>query len=547
MPNKDIGNLPSHLTPFLQPTPSGVAKLLAAWDGLHSETHILVLNELRNARLAVHLAKKICFKALGSRIAYVRYLAAREFVSNIDATEDEMALKERIEADPDPLVRYSLLESEWNFLDEDMKNPDAFFKLPQEARLAKVRQLKGSGETLAALIEHAVNHQLQEGKISEIELFEILSDYVNKPSFRERYDADRLEDSYDGFGAFLDRKDIEVLWALVPKLPEKISYVLIEHLPPAAGPSHGISGIPENVLREMTPGQLARLLYRQDVGLEEFRKELFLRPAKRLDRLRSASIAFHFDLECTEFSQILSRPEQEKIDLLRDLAMANELSLVFYDAIHDVLFATEATFSGGPWQDAARARDSLARRLGRLQGWQRDKQLRELRLYRLAKQSVPWEKRKKGYPPSSKLEFLSKLVVWGDTWATFMAFSRAWPEGSPRTKELEKHLPRIDEAGENYWQNNSEADGFVEVKKGLDEKLSAIISRIKSGNEVEGTKLIEVFSGLASYTTQILESALETVNTLKSEITALRLAQSRQKVMLFIMIGLLAWIVVTKW
>lgn len=545
MSNKDIRNLPCHLSPLLQPTPSGVAKLIAAWDGLHPETHILLLNELKNARFPAYLAKKIRFKALDSPIAYVRYLAAREFIFNRDATEEEIALKERIEADPDPLVRYSLIESEWGFLDEDMKNPDAFFKLPQEERLAKVRQLTGSGETMAALIEYAVNHQLQEGKVSEIELFEILLDYVNKPSFLENYAADRWEHSYDGFGEFVAGKDIEALWALVPKLPRQISHVLIEHLPPAAGLS---SGIPDNVLKEMTSGQLETLLYRQDVGLEKFRKELFLRPAERLDGLRSASIAFHFDFEYTEFAEILARPEQEKIDILRDLAvMANDLSLVLYDAIHDVLFATEATAFGGPWEDAARARNSLARRLGRLRGWQRDRQLRELRLYRLAKQSMPWKKGETGYPPSAELEFLSKLIVEGDTWATFMAFSKAWADSSLRTEKLEKHLPRIDEAGEDYWQDNHEAEGFVEVKKGLDEKISAIISRLKSGSEAEGPKLIEVFSELASYTTKTIESVLEAVKSLKSEITTLRLAQSRQRVLLFIMIGLLAWLVVTRW
>jgi hypothetical protein len=33
---------------------------------------------------------------------------------------------------------------------------------------------------MANLIGHAVDHQLKEGKVSVIELFEILSDYVNR-------------------------------------------------------------------------------------------------------------------------------------------------------------------------------------------------------------------------------------------------------------------------------------------------------------------------------------------------------------------------------
>ena len=71
---------------------------------------------------------------------------------------------------------------------------------------------------------------------------------------------------------------------------------------------------------------------------------------------------------------------------------------------------------GGDPLDAEFARNALERRLEDLKGWQRDKQLRELRLYRLAKAAVPWRKGEKGYPPSGELEFLSQVTVEGDTW-----------------------------------------------------------------------------------------------------------------------------------
>lgn len=42
--------------------------------------------------------------------------------------EEEMVLKERIEADVDPLVKYCLLQG------DDINNPESFFSLPQEVR-----------------------------------------------------------------------------------------------------------------------------------------------------------------------------------------------------------------------------------------------------------------------------------------------------------------------------------------------------------------------------------------------------------------------------
>lgn len=456
-------------------------------------------------------------------------------------------IKQRIEEDPSPLVRYCLMESEWRISDAILNNPEPemFFALPHDARLAKIRLLDCMGEKIASLISYGVDHLLKDGKVTETELFEILSDYICKPSFRDHYSADRWQESYGGYGEFLAGKDIEALWKLVPKLPEGIAHVLIDHLPFKVGLSNGI---PKNVLDEMTTWQLAKLLYRDDVPLEEFRKELFLRPVTdRLDEIRSAAIAHHFDFTYAEFKEILIKSEQEKIDLLRDLAvMANDLSLVFFDAIHDVLLATEVSFSGGAWEDAAYARSSLKRKLGRLKGWQRTSQLRELRLYRLAEQSVPWKTVEAAYQPRAELEFLSKLIVKNDTWATFMAFSKAW-EHRHGNKAIEKYLPRINEAGEDNDEEDNNELGIREAKESLDEKLSTILSKLKDKSNEGESKLAEAFSDLASYTTKAIEKSLEAMNDFKSEIVALRRMQSSQRSVLIFIIGLLVWLIIKKW
>jgi hypothetical protein len=115
MSNKNGIGLPEYIAPLLQPTPTGAAKLVAAWDGLNTESQILILTELDKARLPTYLNEKIRIKALGSANAYVRYLTARGFHFSRDDSEERKAIRQRIEEDPDPLVRYCLMESEWNF------------------------------------------------------------------------------------------------------------------------------------------------------------------------------------------------------------------------------------------------------------------------------------------------------------------------------------------------------------------------------------------------------------------------------------------------
>src|SRR4029077_15971686 len=118
--------LPDHLVPLLEPTPSGAAKLVAAWDGLTTESQILILNVLETTGLPAYLNEKVFTKALDSANAYVRYLAARRLTFAPDDTEEKKAVKKRIEDDPDPLVRYCLLEeSRWGGLGRGLANAGA--------------------------------------------------------------------------------------------------------------------------------------------------------------------------------------------------------------------------------------------------------------------------------------------------------------------------------------------------------------------------------------------------------------------------------------
>ena len=166
-------DVPAYVEDLVQPTTSSIRKLLAAWEGLSPETQMLILSRFDEAKVPPHLIRRVYIKALDSSNAYVRYLGARKFKFDRHLSEEERALKEKIESDPEPLVKYALLENPSSLsvmYDEAFKDADSFFALPQEARLAKLRLIVGAGKWIAELISEAVDKHLKDGKVSEVEV-----------------------------------------------------------------------------------------------------------------------------------------------------------------------------------------------------------------------------------------------------------------------------------------------------------------------------------------------------------------------------------------
>lgn len=539
MKNEITRHVPDHIAPLLQPTPSGALKLIAAWNGLSVETQILILEELENARFPAYLSEKIRTNAIESINPYVRYLAARRFYFSRDESDERRALRLRIEEDTDTLVRYSLIEANSTLFDEYLADPVKFFSLPHVARLAKIRCLQGGGTQIGALISHALDHQLKDGSVTEIEIYEILSDYVNKPEFKSYYISEGI--SYDGYGEYLDEKDIEALWRLVPILPDGVSHLLIKNLPFGAGLS---PRIPDDVLSEMSDRQLTTLFYRPGIRLTELRKKIFFETDEKRDQVKNAAMSQAFDLDYEEFAEILAKPEAEKVRSLGNLAvMARDLSVCLYDVIHDVLFTTDVGMHGR-WEDAAYARNSIEEKLSQLQGWVRDRQICELRLYRLAKKAVPWKRTERGYPPRDELEFMADSIITGDTWATFMAFSEEWARNGWRTKRLEKYLPRIAEIQGDDTTDDSKTDEedamcAAQLENRLEVRLSEVISALTTQTAEKDTRLIDALSELPAHQIDFHEKIIRLVNNFESSNKELRSAQNRQKLLFYIVIVLL--------
>ncbi len=466
-----VSDLPRYIEDLLVETPSAITKLCALWDGLTAETQVKILSEIKAGRYSCYFTDKIYVKAVKSQNPYVRYLAAKD-LSFGEYTSDEVNAVERlIKEDTDNLVKYSLYENECRFLPPSaMKNnplePDAFFELPHQARLAVVRSLSGYGEDIAAVVRYAIDNCLENNTVTEDELFDILLDYLNKPEFRPHYEKDSY--SYDGYGEYLKGKDLGALWGLVPKVPQSCSYVLIKYLPSSGGLAHDI---PEKIINKLDDSQLEWLLGRDDIRFEDLRKKIFWEHANSVqekdddeeswskETLLSAAISHNFQLSYDDFEKILRKPEKQKIRILNKLTDANDLELCIYETIHDVMFNSNVDMFS--WEYAEFAKYPFERRLKKLKDYQLKKELLGLKLYRLANQVMPWKGKR--YELTEKLEFLKEHLVEGDTWKTFMAFSDAWPKRN--FKELNKHLPEIDEIDEVESDSSEDKNSILNYEK----------------------------------------------------------------------------------
>lgn len=544
MANESARSVPDHIAPLLQPTPSGAMKLLAAWDGLGTETQILVLEDLQKSHFPptsfsswsdypAYLAEKVWKKALESPNSYVRYLAARKFYFRDDDDGEKKAIKQRIQEDPDGMVRYVLFEK-WLWGDAYLRDPKRFFDLPQEARLAAVRYLSGAGKTMATLIGYAADHLLPNGTVTEDELHEIVSDYVKKPAFQDYYLRDR--NIYNGWLSYSLNQEVEALWRVTLKVPFFVQGLLVENLPP---PDIVNYDIPEDVLEQLADPALEILLWRSDVHLRDLREKIFFEADETRDDLKYAACSHHFDLSREEFASILAKPEKERVRYLNGLVWAQDLSLCFLYAVHDVLLAADDTTYA--WD----AYKTLRKKLPLLRGLEREEQIRELRLYLLAKQVVPWEKKEKGYPLPDELAFLAESIVPGDTWGTFMAFCNSWWGGVTYGcyrklpglgwRKKGKSLPEVD--GTSY-EMEELMDDILDDTDPIGARVAKVVSNLIPATASEDILLVKALFTNEKFVEAV--NGFETrINSFDKRLNELRGAQKRQMIISYVVIALL--------
>ena len=542
---------PPHLSDLLHWTPSSSMKLIAAWDGLSLENRSQALSQVLDSSVSTprKQATKVALYASKDTNPYIRYLAAKilnRHSNDKDISAEISTAIEVLKSDSDPLVSFAGDEED-EFIYPP--TPSKFWQLPQEARLALVRNALHIGEEFAELIIYAKERKTVIG-VTEGEIEEILEDCCNKPSFKEHFENESF--GYDGWAEHSAGRDARALWELSLKVHEQASHILINNLPEQYG---FMSTIPQNVLDAFSPRQMMTLLFRPEIGLHKLRKEIYFKGQKEEEWKYAASAAqsYNFTLSYNEFAEILAMPDGvEKVHVLSSLGHCRDLNLCIYEAIHDALFAMDVGAAPHTIEEAEWANHSFEQKINNLSGYEKEKELDQLRLYRLAKQSSPW-KDEEAYSLSDELSFLGNLVRKKDPWGTFMSFSKEWEKTGTRAKKrLKPYMPYIDEAGEedpfdyiNFGEDDEPKDPAIAL---LSEKMDAGLNEIMSltrGLE-EGDNLKATVGAIAKSTKhlgeaqqQLLSALHTTTNQLNVKIDAMKPNHLIDTLILVGMIGLL--------
>lgn len=261
--------LPEHLDPFCEPTPGSVTKFLAAWDGLSLETILLLFEKrYRNRYESDELYKK-AFQSDNPYLRYIGYKYTRE--------KDE--LKEQAYNDPHPLVRGAVYEARGSFLNKEIYEPEQFFNLPQEIRMAIVRGyvaetdlnsqtgadshycLVSFQKNVTEIVKYALKQSLPKQTISEAELCDLLKEIFSAPT----------KTSFHTNGSI----EFSTLWKMVSVAPDHIAILLLRHLP-----AQGAAALTEDDIQVMRAWQVETLFSRSDIQLSELREKCELQTNK---------------------------------------------------------------------------------------------------------------------------------------------------------------------------------------------------------------------------------------------------------------------------
>jgi len=325
MLEKKTTELPDHLKELIQPTPSGVDKLLAAWDGLSVETQLLILSIIKTddylSNAADGLAlEKIRIKALDSSNDFVRYTAAKEMFFPHDCTDEEKVIEQKIKNDSSDLVKYALDRDTLGiFADARLHDAKEFFSLPHKQRLALVRNLTGYGEDVSNIIKYAIKNNISEEEVSEI-----LQDFLIHPKPPKH--GLLLKLAYGG-----DLRSISELVALIPVSHKarnpfivSLSKLEIENF---------------DYLDNLTEEELAFLLSQKTFVVEDYRKKVFWSGNFLDEGKKEKRFIYNFSITDSELSEIFLKPRGERFYFLKCLSQAQELELyqdlaIYYHVLH---------------------------------------------------------------------------------------------------------------------------------------------------------------------------------------------------------------------
>lgn len=441
---------------FKSPSPANFAEIMAMWPYLGDESKIIFFLEKSDRKdlcILTHLMNELCVLALENKNPYIRYLAAKEYIFNsIWSNHLDVQVRQIIQNDSHHLIKFLPLENKSSLLGPSKE--DFLMLSEHQARLASVKSGEMEGEKFSDLIIHYCSHELLNQKISEKEIYEIVYTYLSSEKFVWRH----THYTNDGWSSYYQSKGLENLWNLAFIVPDVISFLLIRKLPSQDG--HRLDIIPDEVLENLSEEKLAVLLYRSDVIQKKFRKKLFVKICEESndipEDLLFAVTSHNFDLNFSpalipqdfnfkdEFSQILKLPKDRSLKILACVLKSKNCQPVITLASGDYLLHQH--FEDDWWQgDFESKKEKISENIEK--GLLDSGFVRDLRLYKLAKEIMPWNKEKPEsvyWIDTNDLCFLLSHIKWGKTWETFKAFRDAWYEKYRWDESKDELLPEID-------------------------------------------------------------------------------------------------------
>lgn len=434
---------PSTIDSLLEASPLGMLRLKLAWSGLTVSEKCHVVGNVLEPK-AAHMSapgllahvEEFLDLALADPHPYVRYVAAshiREpYIHDNKPTKHDLAAMARFAKvinDNDPLVRAAHGQDRELFGLSILSRRDGiaqFWEREHPRRLIEINNERGdNGAEVAAALVYATETLLPAGKVTVEMMLDVLLQYLSGSSLAAVLDKKAAHDDFfvDGWGRYSSGKDIEALWAAIPKLPRELQQILVQALPNDAGMNKDMAA---KVAELLDPFMLSCLLWRDDIPLPAVRAKFFSEAES--ENLRAAAMSSrHFVLPDEVISQQVYRLDEPveggkaKYSELKDLmltcggASLAQHFLLMYLVKKAVPFYN---FSG-PWDDLALARDGNERRFAKLDSHAKAKELFDLRLAMLAVDVAPIGEEK---PSEWRLQAITdrSLVVPGDPWQTFL-------------------------------------------------------------------------------------------------------------------------------
>ncbi len=424
------------LKELLIPTLSSVDKLCSVWDGLSTETQLFIFSQIEGEyedrylpqRYPDDLLEKIQLKALESNNEFIRYKASKALYKAHEPNEKEVLVNKRIDNDPSDLVKYVSFEG---------RKPDgkSYFSEPKALRQARFREfsLFMGGKFLANFISSLLDNDLINNNDREDELYYILSEYIQSSQFKEDF---RKELEIDGYLEYSKGRDLEALWNLVPKLPIRSAHALVESLPEKAA----MTDFNIDFWRDKFTNNflLDEFLWRKDIRLSDFRKEVFWR-GKRPENKDTinrheweSACSNNFTIKDEDFDKLLTLPREEKIERMKVLAeYANDISLEYLLIIKYTL--KELENDDDPFDEyfSHSFRNNMSNRLkivDKRERYNQDELIR-FRLAYLAKKSLSWKSEEDvvvdTYAGDDSLNFLY-IENPKNSWDAYKRISEKW-------------------------------------------------------------------------------------------------------------------------